>query len=80
MKARHPQCQPAKARAKSNKQDKADNQRVRRQTIQYLDGQQRWDRAYQYLLQWTCLTQTPEALHAPPNQPTKEEQDEPAEN
>jgi hypothetical protein len=27
--------------------------RMRRQTTPYPDGQQRWDRAYHYLLQWT---------------------------
>lgn len=34
--------------------------RIRRQPVEFPEGQQRWDRAYQYVLQWTM----------PPSQPT----------
>jgi hypothetical protein len=30
--------------------------RVRRQTTPYADGQRRWDRAYQLLLQWATTS------------------------
>ena len=35
--------------------------RMRRQFHQHPDGQRRWDRAYQLLLQWTTPPPTPEA-------------------
>jgi hypothetical protein len=35
--------------------------KVSRQLKEYPDGQQRWDRAYQYLLQWTLEAETNQA-------------------
>ena len=45
---------------------------VRRQATPYPDGQQRWDRAYQLLLQWARASGSP-AL--PPESDQKEEAD-----
>jgi hypothetical protein len=39
--------------------------RVRRQTTNSPDGQQRWDRAYQLLLRWTERTGLPATAEAP---------------
>ena len=36
--------------------------RLRRETVSVADGNRRWDRAYQLLLEWG----DPAALHAPP--------------
>jgi hypothetical protein len=38
--------------------------RVRRQTIQRPDASQRWDRAYQSILQWTLEAEPNSALSA----------------
>ena len=44
--------------------------RIRRQTSPKLDGQQRWDRAYQFLLQWSQAQ--PQLLTCPLVNPTQE--------
>ncbi len=49
------------------------NWRTRRQTKAYLDGQQRWDRAYLYLLEWTAPSQpanTANCAHTPSANPS----------
>jgi hypothetical protein len=48
---------------------------VRRQFKPYLDGTQRWDRAYQLLLQWANTTQPVILLPPPPNSQTTREVD-----
>jgi hypothetical protein len=45
------------------------NWRTRRQTKECLDGQQRWDRAYLYLLEWTLPSQAPNSANAPSASP-----------
>jgi len=37
--------------------------RIRRQTVEYPDGQPRWDRAYQQLLAWSQNGRTTAATH-----------------
>jgi hypothetical protein len=44
--------------------------KVRREFRSYPDGEQRWDRVYQYLLQWTELAAEP----ARPGQPVTSSQ------
>ena len=39
--------------------------RVRRQTVARPDAMQRWDRAYQLLLQWTAIPPAPAEVPAP---------------
>ncbi|GIK43935.1 MAG: hypothetical protein BroJett011_77680 [Chloroflexota bacterium] len=53
--------------------------RIRRQTNPKLDGQQRWDRAYQLLLQWSepLSVNIPLPSHTNPN-PTQEVVDDDA--
>ena len=43
--------------------------RVRRTGTATTIGQQRWDRAYQLLLQWTAIPPAPAEVPAPPIQP-----------
>ncbi len=37
--------------------------RIHRQFNPHLDGEQRWDRAYQYLLLWTKVTEPPSSTN-----------------
>ncbi len=43
--------------------------RTRRQVLPQPDGQRRWDRAYQLLLDWPTLSESAEATVAPPTVP-----------
>src|SRR5262245_37559219 len=44
--------------------------RTRRQTLPQPDGQRRWDRAYQLLLEWTTTSETAQMTNATADPPT----------
>ena len=44
--------------------------RTRRQTLPQPDGQRRWDRAYQLLLEWTTPSETAQTTNATADPPT----------
>ena len=46
--------------------------RIRRTTVMQVNGQQRWDQAYQNLLRWTCPTPDPRSQTGPASPPTQE--------
>jgi uncharacterized protein (UPF0548 family) len=47
--------------------------RIRRQVTEYADGQQRWDKAYQHLLQWATTAEQASTLKSMTNSPTPQE-------
>jgi hypothetical protein len=48
---------------------------VHRQFKPYPDGRLRWDRAYQYLLQWARTTEPVTTPYPPPSSPSTQEAD-----
>jgi hypothetical protein len=46
--------------------------RIRRTTVRQVNGQQRWEQAYQNLLQWTCPTPDLTGQTGPASPPTQE--------